>query len=269
MAAHSLSYCAQLVKDHDPDRFLLTMLMRPEFHEDLLTLFAFNYEIAKTREVVSETMLGLMRLQWWREQIKALYDGTPAPEHEILEPLAALIKKRNLSNSYFETLIYAREFDLEGVLPANMDGLMNYCDFTSSPLMSLVLEVMGEDPESESVHPAALNYAVMGILRAVPFHARQRRCFLPEDALKSIGQNINGGLYEMKPAERLPEVIAEIAGVFTIRLKPRNTYLKAAHLLARQYHGQLKGQKFNVFSPKLLLPPPFKALRLWLGLKFS
>jgi phytoene synthase len=266
--AHSLSYCAQIVKAHDPDRFLLTMLMRPEYHEDLLTLFAFNYEIAKTREVVSETMLGLMRLQWWRDSISSIFKGNEPPEHEILKPLSDVIKRRGLSEESFNTLIYAREFDLEDVLPTNLDGLLNYCDFTSTPLMSLVLQIMGDDPNGEAVHPAAVNYALMGVLRAVPFHALQRRCLLPEDLMKTHGQSVND-LYDGKPAPGLTKLVEEVTIPYAPRLKPQNRYVRASHHLSRLYYNQLKSQKYNVFSPHLTLQPPFKVLRLALANKLS
>ena len=180
----TLSYCGQIVRDYDPDRFLLSMFAPATVREDLWALFAFNHEIAKTREVVTETQLGLIRLQWWREAIAALYGEQTergVPEHEVVRPLAEAIKRHNLPREHFDKLIYAREFDLEDVLPGNLEGLLNYADFTTTPLMKLAVQICGDDPEMELVQPVAVNYALMGILRAVPTHARQRRCYLPED----------------------------------------------------------------------------------------
>src|SRR5688572_600358 len=137
----SLSYCGQHVRGNDPDRFLLSMFAPPERREALWALFAFNHEIAKTREVVSETQLGLIRLQWWRDAITKIYEGGDVPEHEILKVLAPAILEHNLSRDHFNTLVYAREFDLENVCPANMDGLLSYADFTSTPLMNLALKI--------------------------------------------------------------------------------------------------------------------------------
>ena len=98
-----LSYSAQMVREHDPDRFLLTMLMPPTYREDLLTLFAFYYEVAKTREVVSETVLGQIRLKWWQESIEEIYKGGAVREHEIVQALAGVIGRRGLSYEYFPT----------------------------------------------------------------------------------------------------------------------------------------------------------------------
>lgn len=267
LMVEKFSYCAQIVKEHDPDRFMLTMLMPTEFHEDLLALFAFYHEIAKTREVVTETMLGQIRLKWWQEAIKEYYDSGAVLEHEVLQALCKVIEKRGLTYEYFETLIYAREFDLEDVQPGNLEGLVNYCDFTLSPLLKLVMQIMGDDPVGEQVQAVAVNYAIVGIARAVPFHATQHRCFLPEDLLARYGQSVNA-LYDIKPAEALPNLIKDVLSIYEDKLKPQNKFLKASHILSQIYYRQIKSADYKVFSKKLALEPPFKILRLVLSYKF-
>jgi phytoene synthase len=60
-----------LVRRHDPDRFLTALFAPSEKRNALLTLYAFNHELARAREVVSEPPLALIRLQWWREVVEA------------------------------------------------------------------------------------------------------------------------------------------------------------------------------------------------------
>ncbi len=264
----NLSYCAQMVHEHDPDRFLITMLMPQEFREDLLTLFAFYYEVAKTREVVSETVLGQIRLKWWQEAVQEIYKGGAVREHEILKALSGVIKRRGLSYEYFETLIYAREFDLEDVLPGNVEGLVNYCDFTLGPLLKLVMQVMGDEPEGgEPVQPVAVNYALVGLLRALPFYAQGHRCLLPEDLMAKHGLD-KTDLYDLKPGTGLPDLVRDLLGVYEDGLKPRNQFLKASHILAQIYYRQIKRVNFDVFDRRMALSPPFKALRLAMSYKF-
>ena len=61
------SYCAAQVRAYDHDRYLTALFAAEAGRDALMTLYAFNLEIAKTRETVSEPILGQMRLQWWRE----------------------------------------------------------------------------------------------------------------------------------------------------------------------------------------------------------
>ncbi len=262
MGKTALSYCGELVKTQDPDRFLLSMFAPADRREGLWALFAFNHEVAKTREVVSETQLGLIRLQWWRDAIEGIYEREEVLEHEVLEALAKAIAVYDLPRELFDTLIYAREFDLEDVLPGNVEGLVNYADFTTTPLMKLALQIVG-DGEGDPVQPVSVNYALAGILRSVPFYAGQRRCFLPEDLMKKHGQSVNK-LYEMKPADGLPYVVKDIVEQALDGVKCESRFLRANNKLAGMYLKQLKNCRYDVFHPKAALSPAFKALRLFL-----
>ena len=75
---------AGLVRQHDRDRFLTTLFAPDDRREDLLALYAFNHEVAKTREVVSEPTLGRIRLQWWRDNLEAIYAGQPPRRHGVV-----------------------------------------------------------------------------------------------------------------------------------------------------------------------------------------
>ncbi|MGD0108468.1 MAG: squalene/phytoene synthase family protein [Rhodopila sp.] len=76
---------AALVRRHDPDRFLTALFAPPERRHALLTLYAFNHELARAREVASEPALALIRLQWWREVVEGASSwpgqgGSPSPQ---------------------------------------------------------------------------------------------------------------------------------------------------------------------------------------------
>lgn len=263
MNKQPISYNLETVRRQDPDRFLLSLFMPADVREDLASLFAFNYEIAKTREIVTETQLGLIRLQWWREAVQAIYEGGKVPEHEVVAGLRAAIEKHDLPREHFDTLIYAREFDLEDVAPANLEGTLNYADFTSTPLLKLAVQITGGDPESEPVQPVAVNYALVGLLRSVLFHAAQRRCFLPQDLLKAEGISLTD-LYENRNLENLPRVVEAVAGQYVDGVRSDQRFLKLSQGLAGIYMGQLRRTKFDLFHQKLQIPPAFKEIRLFL-----
>lgn len=269
MKEAQLSYCGQQVRTYDADRFLLSMFAPSDCHEALWALFAFNHEIAKTREVVTETQLGLIRLQWWRDAIAAIYgDETErgVPAHGVVQPLAEAIARYDLPRAHFDALIYAREFDLEDVLPGNLEGTLNYADFTATPLMKLAVQICGGDPEAEPAQPIAVNYALVGLLRAVRAHALQRRCYLPEDLLKRHGVFTNQ-LYELKPQQGLAEVVEILADEFVADIKSDVPFLRASQALSHIYIKQIRRLRHDVLSPRLILPPAFKALRLYAALK--
>ena len=97
MPGTELSYCARHVRAQDRDRYLTALFAPGERREDLFALYAFNLEVAKTAEVVSETMIGRVRLQWWRDCLEETYAGRPR-HHAVAGPLA----KAFCSEAYFK-----------------------------------------------------------------------------------------------------------------------------------------------------------------------
>lgn len=260
--AEKLSYCGETVRKHDPDRFLLSLFAPAAVRADLWALYAFNYEIAKTREVVTDTHLGLIRLQWWRDALAAVYDRGTVPAHQIVTPLAGAIRRHDLPRDLFDNLIYAREFDLEDRLPSNLEGMAKYAEFTAAPLLHLAQKISGENMAHDGVAAA---YALAGILRATPALLRQRRCYLPEDMLAAAGIDIYG-LYEGEGVDRLPPVVEKIVVEARRLLASSDAAMQKTarrHAkLAEMYLRQIEKSGYDVFAPRLQAPPFLKEIRL-------
>ena len=184
----ALSYCGQEVRKYDKDRFLTALFAPADRREALFALYAFNLEIAKTREVVTEPVLGQIRLQWWHDAIGEAYDGTPR-RHEVLLPLAEAIREFGLTRGHFEKLIDAREADLTDEPPADATCLISYAEVTGVPLVLLALEILGVSDPAAGTGGAACRHrlGLTGLLRAIPFHARAHRLYMPKDALARHG----------------------------------------------------------------------------------
>src|SRR5689334_4682741 len=97
LSAPGLSAAAAIVRRHDRDRYQTALFAPADRRETLFALYAFNYEVARVRETVTQPMLGQIRLQWWREVIAASYAGAPARRHEIVQPRVATITVFGLS----------------------------------------------------------------------------------------------------------------------------------------------------------------------------
>src|SRR5262249_24558695 len=181
MAEHA-SYCAELLRKQDPDRYLTALFAPAERREALFALYAFNLEIARTREAISEPMMGLIRLQWWRDALAEIGQGR-VRAHEVVRPLAAAIEAHKLSPALFERLIAARERDLDAEPPADLASLVAYARDSSGALVELALELLGRPSPDlyEAGQATGVARSLMGLLRAVPFHAGRRRVYLPAD----------------------------------------------------------------------------------------
>src|SRR6266481_1158397 len=124
--ADRLSPVAALVRRHDRDRYQTVLFAPAARREALFALYAFNYEIARVRESVSQPMLGQIRLEWWRENIAAAFKGSPVRHHVVVEPLTAAIRELALTRAHFDRLIDAREIDFEEDPPASLATLEDY-----------------------------------------------------------------------------------------------------------------------------------------------
>jgi NADH dehydrogenase [ubiquinone] 1 alpha subcomplex assembly factor 6 len=268
--ADRLSPVAALVRRHDRDRYQTALFAPAARREALFALYAFNYEIARVRESVTQPMLGQIRLQWWRENIAAAFEGGRVRHHPVIEPLAAMIWEFGLTRDHFDRLIDARETDLADEPPASLSALENYAEESSSRLIYLALEIL------EARCPAAteaglhigIAYSLTGSLRAVPFHARTGRQFIPADIAARNGLSEQG----YRPSPGLRSATAELAAAASRRLG-----LARAHrakvprwalpallpaVVAQRSLLRLKRAAYNPFDPALAVPDPLQSWRL-------
>ena len=190
MASPQLSYCAEQVRRQDRERYLTALLAPPARREDLFALYAFNLEVAKTAEVVSEALVGRIRLQWWREAIDEIYEGRPRT-HAVVTALAAAVERHDLPRQPFDRIIEAREADLDGEPPADLAALETYAEGTATNLFRLAFAALGcpadQGPTGEAARRLGIAWALTGLIRAVPFHASQMRNYLPADLTAEAG----------------------------------------------------------------------------------
>ena len=263
---------------YDPERRLAALFAPAERRLGLLALLAFNLEVAKTAEVVSEPLIGRIRLQWWRESLDGI-EGGAARRHAVVEALAEAIRRYALPRAPLDSLIEARELDLDPEPPPDLPALLRYAEATGGGLTGLGLRLLAApEPPPEAALEAARQvgtaWALVGLLRAVPFHARQKRLYLPADLVASAGLEL-GGLFELRPSpalSRVTEALAEAAEqrlAAARRLRPAVPRpLRAALLSAVLADGHLKrlrraGQ--DPFDARVAAPLPGAAWRLALA----
>jgi NADH dehydrogenase [ubiquinone] 1 alpha subcomplex assembly factor 6 len=230
----TLSPCGETVRRHDPDRFLTSLFAPSERREDLWALYAFHYEIAKTRETVSDPTLGLIRLQWWRESLEGAYKGAPA-HHETGQPLADAIARHHLPRPLLERLIDAREADLDDEPPGDLDCLIHYAEATGAPLTQLACHILGgTDPTVQAAaRLAGTGVALAGVLRATVFLARGQRSRLPEGLMQRHGAT-RQALYAFTLEPGLARAVEDVAGAAVQRLdEARNLMAQAPRTIGK------------------------------------
>jgi NADH dehydrogenase [ubiquinone] 1 alpha subcomplex assembly factor 6 len=274
--AEALSYCAREARRADYDRFLTALFAPPEARERLFALYAFNHEIAKVRETVSEPMLGQIRLQWWREAIESIYAGDPR-KHAVVEALAAAVAEGTPARGGFEALVDAREFDLAGRAPATLAELERYGEQTSSTLLFLAAELLGAADEGTraKLRPLGVAWALTGLVRAIPFHTRARRQYVPADIAAEAGLT-EEMLFALKPSAELRRAVRALAEAAEGHLAEACN-LPAARAarpllllgtLAQAYLRQLRRRDHEVIGRPIEISPARKIARLWWAARF-
>ena len=182
-------HCEEQVRANDPDRYYATLLAPAEKRPALHALYAFNLEVARVRESVSAPLPGEIRLQWWRDVL----DGEAAGEaggNPVAAALLAAIEANRLPGRALIALIDARVFDLYDDPMPSPNDLEGYCGETSSALIRLAGLILagGQDPGgSDAAGHGGVAYAITGLLRAFPWHARRGQVYVPRDVLERHG----------------------------------------------------------------------------------
>jgi phytoene/squalene synthetase len=262
----SIEYCLAQIRRYDRDRYLTVVAAPEPAAADLAVLYAFNLEIALVRDSVTESMLGRIRLQWWREALAEVYEGRPR-RHAVLESLAALHARRPLTRATFEHLIDARETEFDDFIPADLAALESYADATSGDLIRLAAEAAGLDPTAGNlaalIRHVGIGFGLTGIARAVLFLARRRHTLLPDTLLLKHGVSLDL-LYELKPQPGLNAAVAELAAAArghldaAKRLRAPKQLLPALRIgtLARAHLARLKQRNHDLFDPRSIEPSP-------------
>ncbi len=257
-------YIAEMVRRQDRDRFLTAMFVPSHRRDDVLALYAFNTELARIRSHVSETLIGRIKLQWWRDVIDAIYAGRGHQQgNPVTEALAGAITRHTLSRATFDEIITTREREMEsddaGFTFSSVTDLENYAEGTASRLIDLALEVLGRtsDATRMAARHVGIGYALSGILRAVLFHAAENRLMMPRDALNKAGIL---GPQDVNATPALPGIVAEIARIAEVHLtKARTLKIERAAIpvllgasIATQYLSQIKAARYDVSDSRVI-----------------
>jgi phytoene synthase len=151
----------------DPDRWLASRLISDDAaRADVLAILAFEQELTRVRDLVSDPFMGEIRLTWWSETVEAMAQGGPARAHPAALALAQAVSRRALSPVLLDSLIEARIEDLSRKAFTAEAEALAYVDATSVVSSALVLTVLSPATDPHMIRSAARAYGVADLLRA-------------------------------------------------------------------------------------------------------
>lgn len=238
------AYCQELVRDEDRDRFLTTLFAPAGRRQALYALYAFNTELARVRESVSDPIPGEIRLTWWREVFEGSRKGE-AEAHPVARALLAAIHDNRLPFEPFIRMTEARMFDLYDDPVPTVGDLEGYAGDTSSALIRLASIILAEGQEpggAAAAGHAGVAYAITGLLRAFPFHAQRGQIFVPAEVLARNGVSRE----DVLSGKTTPEILAALKEMRELTWR----HLDAA----RAAMSGVDGKALSAFLPAALVP---------------
>jgi phytoene synthase len=178
-------HCLEIVRDADKDRYLASLFAPSDLQPHLFALYAFNLEIARIRDVVSDPQIGEIRAQWWLDTLDGIY-GQEVPPHPVAQALARAIEKGDLPKHTFRNMIQARQFDLYSDPMPSLHDLEGYLGETESSVIQLAsLILSGTDAlgAAEAAGFAGVALGITRLLRGLPQQRSRGQCFIPKEML--------------------------------------------------------------------------------------
>ena len=200
-------FCADLVRSHDFPRYAATLFVPAIERRALLAVYAFNVEISRVREQVSQPLPGEMRMQWWTDLLDGAGHGG-AEGNPVAAELLIVVRDFRLPVEPLSRLIDEHQFDLYSDPMPSMAALEGYVTDTSSALFTLAAWIAARPSEAidHLARHAGLAQGLVEVIAALPLDAARRQLFVPLQLLESHGS----GMEEVYSGKQTPKVRAAI-----------------------------------------------------------
>jgi 15-cis-phytoene synthase len=226
-------FCADLVRAHDFPRYAATLFLPAAQRRGLLALYAFNVEISRVHEQVSQPLPGEMRLQWWTDMLAGAAHGG-VEGNPVAAELRRAISNWRLPVERLSRLIEEHEFDLYNDPMPTMAALEGYLNDTSSALFSLGAGITGwqSDAIEHLARHAGLAQGIAQVIAALPRDASRRQLFLPQQVLQSHSVDIEQ-VFAGKQTPKLRAALDQLIGEAKEHLKTALALLESVPPEAR------------------------------------
>lgn len=114
----------ELIRRVDPDRWLSSRFVDDAaMRADVVAVYAYDHELARAPRVASNSLLGEIRLTWWREALDEIYESRPVRAHPTAQALAEAIGRHGLPREPLEAMIDARYRELDATPMSETEAL--------------------------------------------------------------------------------------------------------------------------------------------------
>ncbi|XP_062320962.1 NADH dehydrogenase (ubiquinone) complex I, assembly factor 6 isoform X2 [Osmerus eperlanus] len=271
---HNEKYCIDIVRSRDYDGFVCSLLLPEEARRSSLALRAFNVELAQVKDSVTQTTIGLMRMQFWKAAIDDIYKDDP-PLQPVSAELWRAVRKHYLTKRWLLRIITEREKDMEDRAYRTLQELETYSENTQSSLLYLLLESLGvknvhADHAASHIGKA---HGIVTCLRATPYYSSRRKVYLPMDICMLHGASQEDFIRGNRE-QHVRDVIYDIASQAHVHLQHARSFSKNVPIAAtpaflqtvvlEDYLQRVRRVDFDVFHPSLRNRNPLIPIQLYI-----
>ncbi|KAK6533533.1 hypothetical protein TWF694_002472 [Orbilia ellipsospora] len=245
------TYCQELLRNHDYPSYILSTFTPHSVRDAHLAIRAFNVDLALIPDLTSNTTVGRIRMQFWRDTIEKTYASTPPKE-----PVALLLSKvlhtdsLPLTKSFFLKLITARETYLGNKPYPTLDSLESYSESTYSSLHYLSLEALNYKSTTLDHIASHIGKAsgIAAVLRGTPLLASRgpnsanAAVILPVEVCAKHNLRQEDVIRHGGKAAGLKDVVFEVA-------TRANDHLITAREMLKRAGNEATGLAFTTFLP--------------------
>lgn len=174
--AQARSLIAEAARTHAFDLYLCALLAPRDMRADLLALAAFEGEVGRIPQLVSEPLLGEIRLQWWRDAIAERSAKGAATGNPVADALVDVVRRRGLDVAGLLASLDARQSEMGDDGPAGMTGLVAHADAVDGAAFRRAYRVLAphqqEPGDAELLQHAGRAVGLTRLLRAPPSSLR-------------------------------------------------------------------------------------------------
>lgn len=213
------TFCAELVRSHDFPRYASTLFLPGVHRRPMLAIYAFNVEISRVRDQVSQPLPGELRLQWWTDVLAGHAHGG-IEGNPVASELLWTIQTWRLPVERLVQLIIEHEFDLYNDPMPSLSALEGYANDTASTLFSCCARILARPSEAidHVARHAGLAYGMVEAINTLPQDVARRQLFLPQQFLHQHGSSVEE-VFAGKQTPQARAAVDQLAGQASKHLK--------------------------------------------------
>lgn len=184
------AYTRWLARSHYENFHVVTFLLPRALRQDFYNLYAYCRWADDLGDELGDPAESLRRLDWWEEQLEAMYRGHAT--HPVFVALRRTAQRHGLPKQPLADLLQAFRQDQTVRRYRTWDELLAYCRYSANPVGRLVLHLCGyRDAERQRLSDATCTgLQLANFWQDVSVDLEKGRVYLPLEAIERHGYSL-------------------------------------------------------------------------------